>query len=126
MLNLRQLDYATSESNSDAQQVSRFSVSFRVPSDFLGNIGEPLEYGQSERVEDNDNDGSSAAEESWDGLEGGSFTHLPGPSFTRRDNPMESGADLMLQAAERASEGGIVGSSANSGRMVAGPSTSTH
>ena len=46
MLNLRQLDRSPHEHNSDADHLSRFSVSFRVPSDILGNIGEPLDLSQ--------------------------------------------------------------------------------
>ena len=51
MLNLRQLNEPErSTANSDAQHFSRFSVpNFRVPSHSLGNIGEPLDYGQAER-----------------------------------------------------------------------------
>lgn len=50
MLNLRQLNSANNaEADSDAQHLSQFSVDFRVPSNFLGNIGEPLDHGQSER-----------------------------------------------------------------------------
>lgn len=57
LLNLRQLNAAEqSPPNSDAQHFSRFSApNFRVPSDFLGNIGEPLDYGQVERYIQGDN-----------------------------------------------------------------------
>lgn len=54
MLNLHQLNHAASKSNSDAQHFSRFSVSFRIPSNFLENIGEPLDHGQSKQMEEND------------------------------------------------------------------------
>ena len=46
MLNLRQLSALPAESAAaDAGDLSRFSVHFCVPSDFLGNIGEPLAHG---------------------------------------------------------------------------------
>ena len=55
MLNLRQLNKADNTgANSDAQHFSRFSMDFRVPSDLLGNIGEPLDYSQSERIHDDE------------------------------------------------------------------------
>ena len=50
MLNLRQLGDSEPSANSDAQHFSRFSApNFKVPSNFLGNIGEPLDHGQAER-----------------------------------------------------------------------------
>ncbi|EKM60183.1 uncharacterized protein PHACADRAFT_246023, partial [Phanerochaete carnosa HHB-10118-sp] len=53
ILNLRQLNHTAeaSDNSTNAQRSSRFSVSFRMPSDFLGNIGEPLDYGESDRAE---------------------------------------------------------------------------
>ena len=42
MLNLRQVNRSADTNPSDMQHFSRFSVSFRVPSDFLGNIGESM------------------------------------------------------------------------------------
>ena len=55
MLNLRQLNKTdNTETNSDAQHFSRFSVDFRVPSDILGNIGEPLDHSQSERLHESE------------------------------------------------------------------------
>ena len=41
--------------NSEVRHFSRFSINFRVPSDLLGNIGESLDYSQSERLYDDDN-----------------------------------------------------------------------
>ncbi|EKM56266.1 uncharacterized protein PHACADRAFT_207547 [Phanerochaete carnosa HHB-10118-sp] len=53
ILNLRQLNLgAMTESNSDARHFSRFSVNFRMPSDLLGNIGEPLDHGQWEHIQE--------------------------------------------------------------------------
>ena len=66
MLNLRQLNRTdNTQTNSDAQHFSRFSMNFRVPSDLLGNIGEPLDHGQSERLHEPDEteDHEAAAEE---------------------------------------------------------------
>ena len=49
MLNLRQLGKTDStETSSDAQHSSHFSIDFRAPSDFLGNLGESLNHSQSE------------------------------------------------------------------------------
>ena len=65
MLNLRQFNKSErSQTNSDAQHFSRFSINFRVPSNLLGNIGEPLDYYQSERShEDGDEPARADAEE---------------------------------------------------------------
>ena len=42
-----------------------FSIEFRVPSDFLGNVGEPLDHNQSEQLhEDEPGEREVAAEES--------------------------------------------------------------
>ncbi|EKM60284.1 uncharacterized protein PHACADRAFT_189418 [Phanerochaete carnosa HHB-10118-sp] len=64
ILNLRQLNHTSRSSNSDALHFSRFSVNFRIPSDFLGNIGEPLEHGQLEVMLEG---GDGAEEELEDG-----------------------------------------------------------
>lgn len=45
LLNLRRLDHRTGNVESYADNFSRFSVSFRIPSELLGNIGEPLDHG---------------------------------------------------------------------------------
>ncbi|EKM60225.1 uncharacterized protein PHACADRAFT_246073 [Phanerochaete carnosa HHB-10118-sp] len=73
ILNLRQHDYnaQASENNSDAQHVSRLTMSFRVPSDFLGNIGEPLDHSRSEQVDDDDDEDHCVAEVPREGLEEG-------------------------------------------------------
>ena len=64
MLNLRQLNKAdNTQSNSDAQHFSRFSLEFRVPSDLLGNIGEPLDHSQAEWLHDDEPDNYEAAAE---------------------------------------------------------------
>lgn len=56
MFNLRQLT-ADCTVDSDGQRFSLFSApNFRVPSNFLGNIGEPLEHGQEERYAHEDED----------------------------------------------------------------------
>lgn len=49
MLNLRQLSAPPVDSAAaNVADLSRFSVHFRVPSDFLGNIGEPLAHGDGD------------------------------------------------------------------------------
>ena len=82
MLNLRQLNKTdNADTTSDAQHFSRFSIDFRVPSDLLGNIGEPLDHSRSERLpEDAPDEHELAAEES------------------------ETSADAGLESAEPASE----------------------
>ncbi|EKM56295.1 uncharacterized protein PHACADRAFT_207575 [Phanerochaete carnosa HHB-10118-sp] len=122
ILNLRQLNRTAGEDNSDAQQFSRLSISFRMSSGFLGNIGELLEYGQSEQVEDNGGNDSCMAEEPRGGFEEGSV-HQEGPSLAYRDEPTEPEAAPVLRLAEHASKEGIVESPAYSRGMVAGPST---
>lgn len=54
MLNLRQsgISKPASSAEWETQSTSRFSIAFRAPSDLLGNIGEPLDHGQSERLHD--------------------------------------------------------------------------
>ena len=56
MLNLRRSSGSRGESitNSEVRHFSRFSISFRVPSNLLGNIGESLDHSQSERLHDDD------------------------------------------------------------------------
>ena len=55
MLNLRQLHGTNdAETTSVERKFSQFSVNFRVPSDLLGNIGEPLDQGQLHELEDDD------------------------------------------------------------------------
>ena len=56
MLNLRQCNRSEQASSVDsrARHFSRFSISFRVASNLLGNIGESLDYGQSERLYEDD------------------------------------------------------------------------
>ncbi|GJE99216.1 hypothetical protein PsYK624_154650 [Phanerochaete sordida] len=57
MLNLREFNSAESaEGNSDFEHFSRFSVSFRVPSGFMGNIGQPLDHGQLPELCEDDGD----------------------------------------------------------------------
>ncbi|EKM60224.1 uncharacterized protein PHACADRAFT_203473 [Phanerochaete carnosa HHB-10118-sp] len=92
ILNLRQLSPTAeaSENNSDAQHFSRSSISFRVPSDFLGNMGESLDHGQSERVVEDSDDDHRVAEESREGLEEGVAQHAD-PSKTHRENLPRTG-----------------------------------
>ena len=55
MLNLRQVNQAEDIDNSDPAHLSRFSVRFRVPSGFVGNIGESLDYeDQANEVDEGD------------------------------------------------------------------------
>ena len=55
MLNLRQFNKSeVSQACSDALHFSRFSMSFRAPPSSLGNIGEPLDHGQSERLHEDE------------------------------------------------------------------------
>ena len=60
MLNLRSLsdnDSNNSRATSDAQRFSQFSFpNFRVSGHFLGNIGEPLVYANSQDCEDDELD----------------------------------------------------------------------
>ncbi|EKM60186.1 uncharacterized protein PHACADRAFT_246031, partial [Phanerochaete carnosa HHB-10118-sp] len=95
------------------QHFSRFSVSFRVPSDVLGNIGEPLDHGQSEQVEEaGDVDGHCVVDEPRDGLEGGFALQAPGPSAaTCREELTGAGAAPapILRSVESGSEEGNSG-----------------
>lgn len=124
ILNLRQLNH-TVNTNSDAQHFSRFSVSFRVPPNFIGNIGEPLDNGQSEREvqEDSGDDDSCVAREPRDGLEE-RFTQQAGLQVVCQDNSVEAGSAVVLRSAQRSSDGDIIESFAYSDRMVIRPFTS--
>lgn len=52
MFNLRQVSVKPSSTNSDSQHFSRFSIAnLRISSDRLGNISEPLDYGESLRLQ---------------------------------------------------------------------------
>ena len=68
MLNLRQSNKSESEqvlsTNSKARHSSRLSISFRMPSNLLGDIGEPLDHGQSTRrlYEDHEPESMSVAD----------------------------------------------------------------
>lgn len=123
MLNLRQLNPTTqaSENNSEAQHFSRFSMSFRTPSDFLGNIGEPLDHDQVGQMEEGADNGSCEAENPRDRLEEG-FTRQASSSFACRDEPAGAAAAPVLFT-ERASEEDNIGSSTFSREIVPGPST---
>ncbi|EKM56299.1 uncharacterized protein PHACADRAFT_207577 [Phanerochaete carnosa HHB-10118-sp] len=123
MLNLRQLNHTASQSSSDPQHFSRFSVSFRVPSDLLGNIGEPLDHGQSERVEGDDNNNSCAVEESRNEIME-NFEHQPCLSSAYHNESIELCDALALEPTGHASDDDVVRSSAYLHEMVAGPSTS--
>ena len=64
MLNLRQLNKAdNTQTNSDAHHFSRFSMDFRVSSGLLGNIGEPLDHGQSERLHEDEPEDHEATDD---------------------------------------------------------------
>jgi hypothetical protein len=59
MFNLRQLNPSGSQLSSRAEQHFNMStLRFSVYSEFLGNIGEPLDYGQSEQAIANADDGN--------------------------------------------------------------------
>ena len=87
MLNLRQLNKTdNTETNSDAHHFSRFSVDFRVPSDILGNIGEPLDHSQSEWLhegEPSEREGSAEDSEAGPGADLESAGPVAGPSGAR-------------------------------------------
>ncbi|EKM56286.1 uncharacterized protein PHACADRAFT_253332 [Phanerochaete carnosa HHB-10118-sp] len=79
MLNLRQPDHSTGESELDEGHSSSLSLSFRRSSGFLGNIGEPLDHSQSEYLQDDgDHDVYCATEDSQNRL-GESFVQHAGP-----------------------------------------------
>ena len=87
MLNLRQLNNTdNTETNSDAHHFSRFSIDFRVPSGLLGNIGEPLDHSQSERLhegEPSEREGSAEDSEAGPGADLESPGPVAGPSGAR-------------------------------------------
>ena len=84
MLNLRQFNkLERSQSNSDAQHFSRLSVSFRVPSNPLGNIGELLDHSQSERLHEDEPVIANAEEVELDTTNLESAESVPRPSGTR-------------------------------------------
>ena len=88
MLNLRQLNKAdNTETNSDAQHFSRFSIDFRVPSDLLGNIGEPLDYSQSGQLQEGDSSthDTPAEEQPRVGMDPESVRPAAGPSGAHQD-----------------------------------------
>ncbi|EKM56310.1 uncharacterized protein PHACADRAFT_207584 [Phanerochaete carnosa HHB-10118-sp] len=101
ILNLRQPNHTANDSSSDTHHLSH--LSFRVSSDFLGNIGAPLDHSQSEQVEGSDNNNSRAEEE-----------------------PRNESEEVSVHLSERASDENIIGQIAYSHGIVAGPSTSTH
>ena len=55
LLNLKQLSRQPGEGSAAAGPPGS-SLSFRVPSGFLGNLGEPLEYGPAEEPDDDINE----------------------------------------------------------------------
>ena len=87
MLNLRQLNKTdNTETNSDAHHFSRFSIDFRVPSDLLGNIGEPLDHSQSEQIhegEPDEREGPVEDSEAGPGADLESAGPVAGPSGAR-------------------------------------------
>lgn len=106
MLNLRQLSHAAGEISSENGNSFRLSISFRPPSDFLGNIGEPLDHGQAGRMQNydsDDDDSLGAAGEQWVGLEEGSL-QPEGPSFARWNEQIEVSLVPASHSTESASE----------------------
>ena len=88
MLNLRQLNKAdNTETNWDVQHSSRFSIAFRAPSDLLGNIGEPLDYSQSEQLQEGDSstDDTPAEEQPRVGMDPESVQPAAGRSGAHQD-----------------------------------------
>ncbi|EKM56328.1 uncharacterized protein PHACADRAFT_207600 [Phanerochaete carnosa HHB-10118-sp] len=129
MLNLRRLGTADG-SSSDTHHPSLPSISFRAPSDFLGNIGEPLDHSHLERVEGIGDDDSWEAEELRGGLEEG-FAHQPDPPVLYQDGTIETAgvAATALKSAEHSSERDVIvfESSAYSRETVeVGPSAIAH
>lgn len=107
MLNLRQLNKTdNSEANSDVQHFSRFSIDFRVPSDLLGNIGEPFDHSQSERLHEDDHQDRAAptGRQSEDGVDMESVSPIAGPSGVCKDYE-ELGVDLESTAPVAGSSG---------------------
>ncbi|EKM60189.1 uncharacterized protein PHACADRAFT_246036 [Phanerochaete carnosa HHB-10118-sp] len=106
ILNLRQLGPATeaSEPGFGAQHVSRLSLRFGVPSDFLGNIGESLDHGQSEHIEEHyGDDDRCVADDQRDRLEEGLAQHS-GPLIVHLEEPTEADIASVLRSTERANK----------------------
>ncbi|EKM56360.1 uncharacterized protein PHACADRAFT_207614 [Phanerochaete carnosa HHB-10118-sp] len=100
MLNLRQLGHTSGEISSDPEPSSRLSMNFRVPSDFLGNIGEPLDYSQSEKIHE---DGDITTEDQHEE----STAETP---CTDWDNFMEAGVAPASRSTEHAGDKDSTGS----------------
>ncbi|GJF00640.1 hypothetical protein PsYK624_169340 [Phanerochaete sordida] len=100
LLNLRHLNHTHEDASAVfAQQPSRFTLSFRAPSDFLGNIGEPLDHGQSDH-ELFEGGGDDQEEERGSESEGGGAhtIHLAPVAA----GPSQHGGDLEISGAEQA------------------------
>ncbi|EKM56280.1 uncharacterized protein PHACADRAFT_193899 [Phanerochaete carnosa HHB-10118-sp] len=89
MLNLRQVNPAARGRSSEQSRSRISSIIFRASSDFLGNIGEPLDHGQSERTQDDDDD-ITQPESPEDQFNEG-FAQYIDPSYMRRSGPREAG-----------------------------------
>lgn len=100
MLNLGQLGTAD-ESSSDTWHSPRFSLSFQMSSNFLGNIGESLDHSQSEQVQDDSDYGHSGAIVEPEDRHGDRVAQEGRPSSMRRHELVVS---LVPQSTERASE----------------------
>ncbi|EKM60222.1 uncharacterized protein PHACADRAFT_246061 [Phanerochaete carnosa HHB-10118-sp] len=123
ILNLSRLSH-TAEicgTSTSEQHPSLTPLSFRVSSDFLGNIGEPLNHSQSEQVEDSD-DIHCAAEERQERIEAGS-ARFASPATIRREKLTSAGVAPVLLSLESASEESDVGSSAFLYGKAIGPFT---
>ncbi|EKM60203.1 uncharacterized protein PHACADRAFT_189335 [Phanerochaete carnosa HHB-10118-sp] len=129
ILNLRQLNPTAqaSENNSDARHFSRFSVNFRVPSDFLGNIGESLDHGSSEPLgaEEDSDDSQCEARQPQGGLDEG-LEGQAGPSNTRREEPTQASIVSVPRYTGREIEGDDFRSSAPPRAMMIGSSMVAH
>ena len=115
MLNLRQLNKTDStETNSDAQHFSRFSVDFRVPSYLLGNISQLLDHGPSERLLEDDScehdESDKERPRAGDSLE--SAGSIAGPSGAHWDDEDKASLDTLAplagQFGTRVDDGWIV------------------
>ena len=64
MFNLRQLNKTSEESTATSDVQRSAALNFRVPTSSLGNIGEPLDYGQAQQelYQDDDDTGIVDAE----------------------------------------------------------------
>ena len=127
MLNLRQLSKAdNTETNSDARHVSRSSIEFKAPSNLLGNIGEPLDHSQSERLYESEHEEHDAPDEGWHGagvhLE--SAGSVAGPSGARWDDEDETCKSIVGTSAgpARARADDDAQASPQSAGLSAGPS----